>query len=362
MDLTVLKKGWLPVVRGVMVAGLALGAVFAVACSDDDGENDANPPSLPAATVPGGNAVSTSTAGGVTGTATSGSSAPTVQLTARDFAYDINDSIVGGLVRLEMRNTGQEPHHAQFARLNDGVTQAQFTAALQNPDPTAALGMISLAGGPGIIQPGQTQVVYDTLAAGKYTLLCFVESADGLPHAAKGMVDFIDVTAPTGAAATPPTAQSQMTVADFSFTGGDTVPASRTTVEVTNNGPAIRKRGGGGGGCTATPSPTSPSQKRDLAVVRTRRASRAEPLEPDAGSGLQIDGRPAEYGGGRAPGCRPEPGGPGAGRSGGPLQPLVGPCRDRSCRPRASTSTTWPSRRRRWPGSTWWARGRWAPP
>jgi len=182
--------------------------------------------------------VSTSTAaGGGAGTATSGSTAPTVQLTARDFAYDINDSIVGGLVRLEMRNTGQEPHHAQFARLNDGVTQQQFTAALMNPDPTAALGMISLAGGPGVILPGQTQVVYDTLAAGKYTLLCFVESADGLPHAAKGMVDFIDVTAPTGTAPTPPTAQSQMTIADFSFTGGDTVPASRTTVEVTNNGP-----------------------------------------------------------------------------------------------------------------------------
>jgi hypothetical protein len=238
MDLSALRKGWLPAVRGVIVAGLAFGAVFGVACSDDDGENDANPPSLPAATAPGGNAVSTSTAaGGGAGTATSGSTAPTVQLTARDFAYDINDSIVGGLVKLEMRNTGQEPHHAQFGRLNDGVTQQQFTAALMNPDPGAALGMISLAGGPGIVQPGQSQVVYDDLRPGKYTLLCFVEGSDGVPHAAKGMIDFIDVTAPTGTASTPPTAQLQMSVADFSFTGGDTIPASRTTVEVTNNGP-----------------------------------------------------------------------------------------------------------------------------
>ena len=240
MNLSKVGRGFRPVLRGVLIGGLALGAVVAVACSDDNGdtENDANRPSQPAATVTGGAPVSTSTsAGGGAGTAAAGGQAQTVQLTARDFAYDINDSITGGLVKLEMRNTGQEPHHAQFARLNDGVTQQQFTTALMNPDPAAALGLVSLAGGPGIIQPGQSQVVYDDLRPGKYALLCFVEGADGVPHAAKGMIDFVDVTAPTGAAAAPPATQAQITAADFNFVGGDTLPASRTTVEVTNAGP-----------------------------------------------------------------------------------------------------------------------------
>jgi hypothetical protein len=236
MDRTLLRKTWKPVLRGVLVAGLVLGAVFAVACSDsDDGDSTSgvDQPSTGGTSVSGG-AIGTSTPAL---TPSSGSQPRTVQLTARDFAYDINDSIVGGLVKLEMRNTGQEPHHAQFARLNDGVTQAQFTAALQDPNPTAALGMITLAGGPGIVQAGQSQVVYDDLPAGKYALLCFVEGADGVPHLAKGMVDFIDVTAPSGAAPTPPSSDQRMTVADFSFTGAETLPTSRTTIEVTNNGP-----------------------------------------------------------------------------------------------------------------------------
>ena len=64
------------------------------------------------------------------------SAARVVTIEATDYAFNAPDIIPGGLVTLQLRNTGSEPHHAQLMRLNTGVTVDQFLAALaQGPGP-----------------------------------------------------------------------------------------------------------------------------------------------------------------------------------------------------------------------------------
>jgi hypothetical protein len=158
-----------------------------------------------------------------------------VTIEASDFAFTAPDSIPAGLVTLRMRNVGREPHHAQLMRLNTNVTLDQFLAALsQGPGP--ALQLASLTGGPAAVDPNGTSEVIVDLTEGQYMLVCFVESPDGAPHLAKGMVRPMRVTAPP-VAGTPPTAAQTVTMRDFTFEGPATLPTGRTVVRVVNDGP-----------------------------------------------------------------------------------------------------------------------------
>ncbi|RIK40265.1 MAG: hypothetical protein DCC55_15670, partial [Chloroflexi bacterium] len=112
---------------------------------------------------------------------------PQVTIKTTDFAFDAPAQIEAGLVSITIVNEGEEPHHVQLARLNDGVTLEQFQAALQQ-GPDAAAPLLTWAGGPGIVDSGSEQMVTVQLDTGQYVLLCFVPDHNGAPHIALGMV------------------------------------------------------------------------------------------------------------------------------------------------------------------------------
>src|SRR5215216_5272685 len=60
-----------------------------------------------------------------------------VTLQAEDFKFDGPSEVQAGLATVTLVNNGEEPHHAQLVKLNEGVTMDEFQAALQNPDPSA---------------------------------------------------------------------------------------------------------------------------------------------------------------------------------------------------------------------------------
>lgn len=198
---------------GLVAAAIATGAV---ACGDDDKDKDGD----------GAEPTATSEAAG---------EIPQLDITASDFAFDVPAEFGGGWVRIVMNNTGAEDHQAQFARLNDGVTLDQFTTALQG-DETEALALVSLAGGPNAIVPGETADVVNELDAGNYVLLCFVSGEDDIPHVAKGMIAPLTVTEPAAEQPEPPEADASVTTAEFSFDAPDTLPAGETVFEVANSG------------------------------------------------------------------------------------------------------------------------------
>ncbi len=152
-----------------------------------------------------------------------------------DFKFHAPASIPAGLTKITLTNVGQEEHQAQVAKLADGKTLADLTAALQG-DEAAALALIELAGGPTGVQPGAAGSTTANLEPGAYVFLCFVQSADGVPHLAKGMVAPIDVTEPAVTAEVP-AGDTAVTLQDFAFVGLDTLSTGPHTVTVTNAGP-----------------------------------------------------------------------------------------------------------------------------
>jgi hypothetical protein len=162
-----------------------------------------------------------------------------INFDASDYAYTLPDTIAAGQVTLVMRNVGQVAHQAQLMKLNAGVSIQQVTTALQQSGENAALALVSLGGGPGVLDPGPNneQVTVD-LQEGNYIVICFLVDSDGVPHFAKGMVKPLQVTAATaGAATTPPNAPVTITLRDFDFENPATIPSGSTTWRINNAGP-----------------------------------------------------------------------------------------------------------------------------
>ena len=158
---------------------------------------------------------------------------------AHDYTYDLPKQVTAGIVRISLMSDGKEPHHAQLARLNDGVTREQFLAALQEGAETM-FPLVSFAGGPAPIDAGSSQTVLMELTVGNYVVLCFVPSADGLPHVAKGMVGFLEVVAGENTTAAP-TADAVVELLDFSFKLPEAVKAGKQTWAVTNKGQQLHE-------------------------------------------------------------------------------------------------------------------------
>jgi uncharacterized cupredoxin-like copper-binding protein len=159
-----------------------------------------------------------------------------IKITAKDFAYEGPQQVNSGLVTFTLVNDGKEPHHAHVARLNDGVTMDQLKEALQkNPD--SALGMLTFAGGMNTIDPGMSQEVTLTLAAGDYVILCFVSGSDNVPHLAKGMMSPLRVVT----VAPMPKFEALLDIKDFSFELPANIKAGKQVWKVINTGPQVHE-------------------------------------------------------------------------------------------------------------------------
>ena len=135
----------------------------------------------------------------------------------------------------------KEDHEAQFVRLNDGVTVEQFLTAIQQAGAGEPPAIFTYEGGPAEIVPNKTGEVVLNFQQGQYMLLCFVSAPDGQPHAAKGMILPMTVTAASGSTAALPAGKG--TVALGSANGFDlpaTLPAGKSQYRVTNQGTGPR--------------------------------------------------------------------------------------------------------------------------
>lgn len=165
-----------------------------------------------------------------------GPSIPNVTITAKDFSFQMPTTFAGGLVAITLHNAGKEPHQANLARLNKGVTPAILQAALrQGPD--VALPLVTFVGGPNTVDAGQSQRVVVNLPAGAYVALCFVTSPNGKSHVEEGMVQFFKVTAPPSDQPSAPDADATVTLKDFSIAVPGNIQAGTVTWKVTNAGP-----------------------------------------------------------------------------------------------------------------------------
>lgn len=161
-----------------------------------------------------------------------------VTITAADYVFNVPDTIPAGLTTFRLVNQGKELHHASLIRLKDGKTVADFQSGLQamktqGPPPP----WISFVGGPNAVTPGDTGLTTQTLEPGNYVFVCWIPTADGMPHIMKGMMRAMVVkaapAAPTPAAAEP-TAGFSITLSDYDFALSAPLTAGTHTIRVEN--------------------------------------------------------------------------------------------------------------------------------
>jgi len=199
-------------VQSRRVAALALAACAASACTVKE-----EPPASSASGTP--------------------AAANVVTIDASDYAFAAPDTIPAGLTTIRLVTApGRELHHATLVKLTDGKSYADFTAAMTSG--THPMWAVPV-GGPNPPVPGGVAEVVQSLEPGDYAIVCYVPSADGVPHFAKGMVRGLTVV-PNGAeagngsvaAADLPAADVVMTLTDYAFTTDVPLTAGKHVIRV----------------------------------------------------------------------------------------------------------------------------------
>lgn len=150
-----------------------------------------------------------------------------------EYAYDAPAEFKGGLVELEVDNTGgNEPHEAELILLEGGETAADYLKAIKAPGPPPSFGVN--VGGPGPVDPGKKAAYTANLPAGDYIFICHVPAPDGNEHFAKGMVGEAKIT--EGTEGTLPEADATISFEEFRFIGIDGLKAGSQVVKAVNKG------------------------------------------------------------------------------------------------------------------------------
>ncbi|HVH68639.1 MAG TPA: hypothetical protein VM716_12300 [Gemmatimonadales bacterium] len=161
-----------------------------------------------------------------------------VTITAIDYAFQGPDTIPAGLTTLRFINQGKELHHVSLVRLGGGKTVADFQAGLQaamkNHTPPPA--WIAFDGGPNASTPGDTATTTQLLEPGSYVLVCWIPSADGVPHIMKGMFRPLTVVPAAATGAMEPAADVVVRLTDYDFQFAQPLTAGRHTVRVESVG------------------------------------------------------------------------------------------------------------------------------
>jgi hypothetical protein len=156
-----------------------------------------------------------------------------ITVTTSDFHFDAPAETRAGPTTIRLVNQGPSPHHVQLIRLEQGKTADDLLAALkaQGPWPQWAI----LAGGPNPPEVGSSASTTVMLDAGNYIIVCFIPSADGVPHMMKGMVHPLTVTAATGPTPAEPTADLVVKLVDFDFQLSGPLTAGHHVLRVENS-------------------------------------------------------------------------------------------------------------------------------
>ena len=204
---------------GVVVAALAV--LLAGACGEDD-EGTTSPP---------------------------GTEAPTTQPEAKATVLSVEASepapgayafagvpatVTGGLVEINLRNTGKEGHELQLLRIDPGHSVEELRKELDGPEGAPTPAWVHFAAGAGSVTAGQSTTSKVLLEPGQYAFACFIPDANEVSHFKNGMFGTFTVAGGTGAAALPPT-ETTITAREHSFEV-PALKAGRSTITFANAG------------------------------------------------------------------------------------------------------------------------------
>jgi hypothetical protein len=188
----------------------------------------------------------------------SSSTPPIVRVTARDFAFDVADTLPAGWTTLDFENAGQEEHFAYLYRLPEDKTFEDLRTEALAPFGAAWYGYVTgeisreeaedrfrteipawfydeiiSVGGAALTEPGERARVTIDLEPGTYVLECYVKRPDGTWHTELGMQRTVVVaTDEDHIDAAPPEVDATMTLSNYEIEMAGQVTAGPSVIEV----------------------------------------------------------------------------------------------------------------------------------
>lgn len=153
---------------------------------------------------------------------------------AKDFAFEVPDTITAGWTAFHLVNDGATLHHVQLVRLESGKTLTDLSQALAKPG--APMPWASFVGGPNAVSPHAAGDATVDLQPGSYALVCFVDLGDHVPHFAKGMIHPLTVLPASGTAMAEPTADLTIDMSDYTFSNPPSIKAGTHLIKLANKG------------------------------------------------------------------------------------------------------------------------------
>jgi uncharacterized cupredoxin-like copper-binding protein len=168
---------------------------------------------------------------------------PVVTVRASDFTFAAPKSIAAGQTTFRLINDGKELHHVTILKLGAGKSIKDLQASMKNPIAAPPAWLVAV-GGPNAAAPGATIEATLDLAPGNYVLVCFIPSpGEEMPHAAKGMMLPLTVTAASGVTqaggtfAPTPVPDVHLVLKDYGFAFSKPITAGKHTIHIMNEGP-----------------------------------------------------------------------------------------------------------------------------
>lgn len=109
-----------------------------------------------------------------------------IGITADEYSFDgMPRRLTAGEHRLQLLNSGDEPHEMVIVRLKDGVSSVDEVLALPEEEAMTKVEIVGQAQA----EPGRkSEKLTVNLDAGRYALLCFIPTGEGgPPHFEQGM-------------------------------------------------------------------------------------------------------------------------------------------------------------------------------
>jgi uncharacterized cupredoxin-like copper-binding protein len=156
-------------------------------------------------------------------------------LLAHEYNYDMPATVPAGLVRIELRNQGQDVHEALLVQFTDstGSARAYVDSVRAHVDFPA---FATDVGGPGLTLPGESSTVWLSLPAGRYAFVCWKGN-----HLSQGMAHDLTVTRTARPGAPPPEATADLSLLDYTFHLASPLTSGRHILHIRNDGTELHE-------------------------------------------------------------------------------------------------------------------------
>ena len=160
-----------------------------------------------------------------------------VRLVAREYTFDLPDTIPAGLVQITLVNGGTDLHEALITRLDgDSASAVHYVDSVR-----AHITFPAFAhdlGGPGLLLPGDSATVWLELKPGRYAVVCWMGD-----HLERGMARDLIVTGASSPSASPPSAESTIELNNYAFGQDRTLRQGRQVIQIVNRGNEFHEAG-----------------------------------------------------------------------------------------------------------------------